>query len=307
MTNLNHLYKYDNVVVGSGLNALMFAYLKQYPLIINADKPPMPFEFFDVDFNLGQFGFEPCSYQLKTGDGIKVVGLSKLEVWQRLFFTLSIAGLCPLALKTKSIRVSENKLKIATHRSRLIKCEFNKLFVFDNENIRGLSFLLEDKIKEYKVIDWFNVRRGNKHEIDYISTDGDFVNEIYFYKAHKRNAKDLAAVSYMSFENLRAVEYTDTFVKFKVLELMKENGIRGPRNGRDVWNPEKYCYYLPRIEYEKREVLPIYKFDEIEEKNTIFITETEEEISKKYKLEFPIDNSYLYKTAERLSGEIYLH
>ena len=307
MIKLNHSYSYDNLVVGSGLNALMFAYLNKYPIIINADKPPLPFEFFDSNFDLGQFGFEPRSYELNTGNGIVEVGLPRFEVWQKLFFVLSLSGLCPLSLKSASFRIQDdNEFKVVTRRSRVIKGKFGKLFVFDNENVRGLPFSLSDRIKKYKVVDWFNVRRGNKHNIDYTFTNDDFVKEIYFYKAQIRNAKDIAAISFMVGQQLRDVQYTDTFVKFKVLKIMKELGIRGTRNGKDVHDPSKYSYYLPAIEYERRDVIPFYDFSSKQEGDITFIALSEEEIAEDYKLQFPIDD-YLYKTTQTLGGEIYLN
>ncbi len=306
MSNFNHVYEYDNLVIGSGLNALMFSYLNKYPLIINADKPPMPFEFFDLDFNLGQFGFEPGKYALHTGDNIVEVGVPKFEVWQRLFFSLSLSGLCPLSLKAHSIRIQDdNFVKIVTHRSRVIKCKYNQLFVFDNENVHGLPFALGERIEKFKVVDWFNVRRGNKHNIDYMFTDEDFVKEIFFYKAQRRTAKDLAAISYMSREQLNDINYTDTFVRFKVLKLMRNAGIKGTRNGRDVKRPTRFKYYLPNIEYNKRDVIPIYNFSSKKSDNIVFFAAREEVIAEDYKLKFPI-SGFLYKTIQNLSGEIYI-
>ena len=43
-------------------------------------------------------------------------------------------------------------------------------------------------------------------------------------------------------------------VKFKVTEMMKEAGIRGARNGRDVNNPERYKYYAIKVEPAQRTI-----------------------------------------------------
>ena len=42
---------------------------------------------------------------------------------------------------------------------------------------------------------------------------------------------------------------------------MKEAGIKGPRNGRDQYNKEKYKYYSIRIENSEREVIPTVKMN----------------------------------------------
>ena len=68
------------------------------------------------------------------------------------------------------------------------------------------------------------------------------------------NLKDLAAISYLTDEQLADFDYSDTMVKFKVTKMMKEAGIRGARNGRDVNNPERYKYYAVKVEPAERQV-----------------------------------------------------
>jgi len=284
----------------------MFAYLNEYPIILNVDKPPEVFDFFEPDFNLGQFGFEPVEYELNLKNSVKTVGVPKFQVWQKLFFMLSMSGLCPLSLKAKIVRIAENnQLKIATHRSRVIKCNFNKLFVFDNENVKGLPCELSDRILSVKVTDWFEVRRGNKHDIDYIKTGEDFVREVFFYKAKNRTAKDVAAISKMFPEQLLDPDYTDTFVRFKTLSLMKENGIKGTANGKNPRKPSESIYYLPQIEFTERDIEPVYDFKSFKEGDITFIALSPEEISTEYCLHHPTQG-YLYKQSEQLAGDIYI-
>ena len=40
--------------------------------------------------------------------------------------------------------------------------------------------------------------------------------------------------------------------KFKIIEMMKEAGIKGARNGRDVNNPNKFKYYSVKVEPAQR-------------------------------------------------------
>jgi hypothetical protein len=59
-------------------------------------------------------------------------------------------------------------------------------------------------------------------------------------------------------EQLREFNFSDTMVKFKVLDMMKKAGIRGTRNGRNPLYPEKssvpYKYYALKIEPSERVV-----------------------------------------------------
>ena len=48
-------------------------------------------------------------------------------------------------------------------------------------------------------------------------------------------------------------------MKYKVKKLMKESGIRGTRNGRDVDNPEKFKYYDIKLDIARREITHLHK------------------------------------------------
>jgi len=183
---------------------------------------------------------------------------------------MSMAGKLPFSNKVKSIRNnSEEKTLSVVAGNDSTMVEYNKLRVFDTSQFYGLeSHILNDfeevqsanflSPKKFKILDWFNVRSGCKHKFDYFCTDDDFVKEVYFYPTErmdgKHNLKDLVAISYLTKEQLSDVEYSDTYARFKILALMKENGIRGSRNGRDQKYPEKYKYYAVRIEATTRDV-----------------------------------------------------
>ena len=109
------------------------------------------------------------------------------------------------------------------------------------------------------------------------------VNCILFYPSDridgkKKDRKDLVAISYLSESELEDYEYSDVNARFKVIHLMKEAGIKGARNGRNVNDPEKYNYHSIKIEPFSREVRrserPFYKNKE----SFIFDYRTEREV-----------------------------
>ena len=83
----DHIYHYDNLVIGSDLNAVTFAYLKGYPLVTNRDVFPFRFDCFDcnVDLDKLSLGMEEIQLQEKT------LGPSKLDVYKHLSFVLGMA------------------------------------------------------------------------------------------------------------------------------------------------------------------------------------------------------------------------
>tara|TARA_R110000824_G_scaffold277546_2_gene465757 strand:- start:1205 stop:2116 length:912 start_codon:yes stop_codon:yes gene_type:complete len=284
VSDLNHhIYEIDELVIGNSLEAVSYAFLNCKTIILNDDNKLNFFDFFEPEIDLQKYGIESEKYELNTYNGKKIFGTSKTELWQRLVFSLSLSGKLPVHSIASSIRIEdENNLKVLTKNSRVIKFKFDKIRIFDDENINGLG--QSDVEEKYKVVDWVNVKAGMKHEYDYLETGEDFVKEIYFYPSERVGGgenderKDLVSVSYLTKEQLEDFNYSDTYVKFKVKSLMEERGIRGPRNGRRHDDPNKYAYHSIKVEPYKREVIrltkPVYEGDE----NLVFDNRGEREV-----------------------------
>jgi hypothetical protein len=97
-----NIHKYDKIVVGSDLTAMVYSINNGIPLILNKIQPP---KFFETLSN----------------------GKPKLYYWEKLCFLLSLSGLLPMSDKVSSIRVDGELLKIATKNSRMIKIRFQDL------------------------------------------------------------------------------------------------------------------------------------------------------------------------------------
>mgnify|MGYP003135624502 FL=1 len=237
-----HIYQKDTIVIGGSLQALLYAYIHELPTIYVEEK--IPFRFDETKHvNLAHIGLDPDQ------------PYSNSELWARLKFFLGLAGLLPMSDKAASIRVNDNQLSVVTKRSRNIKFNFNKLVVFDDEEVFGLPTIKKKTAEKSRVLDWVNVRSGCSHSILHLHSDGEFVKDIIFYptdRSDNRNLKDLVAVSYLTEEQINDFNYSDTMAKFKIIEMMKDAGIRGARNGRDVNNPERFKYYAIKIEPAQR-------------------------------------------------------
>ena len=262
--------EYDELVIGSTLEALTYCYLNSVPFICSHLNLPYHFENFDIQDDLTVFGLKNNTRLIKTNLTEFKAGSSKLQLWEKLFFYLSISGLCPLSDKAISLRISDGILKVSTPNARMAKINFNKLTIFDDKNFFGLNPPATNN-KKCIVYDWFNIRSGMKHQYDELVDTSDFVNRIIFYPSDRvegnHNFKDAVAVSHLTKTMLDSYEWSDINARFKTLYMMKEAGIRGARNGRDMNNKAKYKYYAVKIENTHREVIHpknIYKpFDNI--------------------------------------------
>lgn len=249
--------EYDELVIGSSLEALTYCILNSLPCVACQLTPPQHFESHTLDLNL---------FDLKSSTS------SSLWLWERLYFYLSMAGLIPLGEKPVSLRISDNMVKASTAKARMAKIKFNKLTVFDDFGVSGLGIPEENTSTKYKVYDWFDVRSGMKHDFNTLSSDDDFIKTILFYKTLRLDGdhefKDAVSISHLTKKELEEFEYSDINARFKTLYMMKEAGIRGARNGRDMNDKTKYKYYAVKIENTSREIIPprpIYKpFDNID-------------------------------------------
>ena len=271
MRHSSHIYPYDTIVIGGGLNAKMYAYFNQCPCVCFVDDAPFRFDVL----------------QQTWGVGSETENL--LQIWEQLNFVLSLGGQLPLSDKVSSLNIRDNILKVATTGARLAQFGFNKLVIFDDREVYGLPPVKEQEIGKFRIIDWFDVRSGMEHEHDLIETDDNFVKKIIFYpsdrfgnQASGRVRKDLVSISYLDQDQVDDFEYSSTMARFKILQTMKDVGIKGARNGRDTNNPNLYRYYSPKIEATEREVIPTIKNYYMDDPRFEFRYDTPEEIIKEF-------------------------
>jgi hypothetical protein len=272
--NIN--FNYEKIIIGCNLDALLYCFLNNLPFVYANIDPPHRFDYFKPEQDLSLFGIENTPQVFKSPSSEKIIGAEKNIIWEKLYFYLTLAGLNPIADKASSIKIVDNQLKVYTHKARMAQLKFNECLVFSDAGVSGLEIPTTLPEKKYKVYDWFDVRSGMKHEYDFIESDTDFVKEILFYPTERVDGnqpfKDAVSVSYLTEKQLASFDYSDINARFKTLKMMKEAGIRGARNGRDMLNKSRYKYYAVKIENAKRETQlinkPVYQSNEIIKFNT---------------------------------------
>mgnify|MGYP003649328215 FL=1 len=260
----DHQYEYDRLAIGGTLPAFLFSYYNTIPLIYTELAKPFPFD--------------------RISALHSAFGETRLEAFDRLGFTASVAGLFPHAGTITTIRIIDENHLEAYSEARCVKMRFNELIIFDEAQIQNLPPLVKKVKKTYKVYDWMLAKKGKKHEHRLLETDDDFVKEVMFYPSFQRGANktwfDPVAISYLTEDQLRDVNYGENLARLKVTSMMKEAGIRGPANGFDTRKPDRRLHYAVKIEHDKREVVAIGR-DQYKDTDTIkFNHQPEEEIEK---------------------------
>jgi len=236
-------FEKDRIVVGGCIRALLYASLRSLPVVYSGPLPPFRFDLF------------PCDDLTKLNIDVNETTTSR-EIWEKLIFLLGLSGLVLVNEMDNTLRVKDKSLTVSSG-SRVIKYNFNKLVIFDDEKITGLPRVTKEEKRKNTVIDWVNVRSGCRHGVDYLESDEQFIKEIFFYTSGRLDSgklKDLVAISYLTDEELKDFDFSDTMAKFKIIKMMKAAGIRGARNGRDQLRPDRYKYYAIKVEPAERQV-----------------------------------------------------
>lgn len=256
----NFVFEYEKVVIGSSLEALLFAYGNGAPILSPSISTPSFIEYIDPSVDLSPLGINNTPTMLNTTDEPKEIGILRVDLWRHLLFFISLAGNLPMSNKCFSLRFEEeNVIKAITNNSRFARFKFEEAIIFDDEGLHNLPNALVKQAEErYKVVDWMDIKSGMRQEFDYFKTGDDLVDEIFLYPSDRIDGenfslKDAVAISYLTGEQLQEFEFSDTYVRFKTLKIFKEAGMKGAANGRCTKNPEKTKYYALKIETTQRE------------------------------------------------------
>ena len=225
------VYSCPEITVGWGLDALVYSFYTGCPLILTESIAPHPFEF----LSLQEMQLEPLA------------GIKKLDLYNFLIFNLSMDGLLPFGGQVSSFERSDDGLKVVTNNA--MACFFRTSKV---------SEIYPDvDLTKKVVLDWISVRSGLRHDHERIENSSDFAKSIIFYPSNRidgsasSNLKDAVAISYMTEEQILDANYSPFYVKMKAAEMMKDAGIRGPKNGI---GPKGQRYRPLVLESQKREV-----------------------------------------------------
>jgi hypothetical protein len=275
--NLN----YEKIVYGGSLEAFLFAYKNNLPVLYTNLKPPFLFDYLQPVDEFSKLNIKSPPNVLNSSTGVISYGPSKVQLWQKLYFLLSMSGKIIYGDTVRSVNIDGQEAYINCGTAKRKVVEFDQVMIFDDTGISGLSEVKRQVKSKNIVYDWVDITSGGSHAYDVFQYDEDFVNTVYFYPSERndnKKLKDLVCISYLNDDQVDDFSYSSTYVKFKLLELFKEQGIRGARNGRDPNRPGKYKYYSVKLEPTKREVIPQVVNEYREDDRFIFFDSSLEQI-----------------------------
>ena len=211
------------IVIGSEINAVRYTVENEAHILLNRD---------------------PSFHSYQRAQSKADITLE--QEWSGLVYNIYNSGSCAFQRDIKTIRVEPNKnfLSVFTKAEKKYTIEYEKLFIFDLENVVGLEHTFHQEIAYYRVLDWFDVKTtGGVIETSVIQDPTtDFVKKIIFFDSTRidgsRSHKDLVSESFLSASQLNNVEFTDTMAKFKVVSLLGTIGIKNPC--LELWKRDIY-------------------------------------------------------------------
>ncbi len=240
ITKLN----YEEVVVGSCLNSLLFAFCNNLPVVFSEINRPFKFDYLERKTDLSKLKIPQQQRTIKAINSSFVVGTPKEILWERLLFLLSMNSMVPLSNLSTSIRNFENTISCFNEYSKIANIEYDKCYYFGDANSSGF---VKNKVldsEKYLCYDWVAFNRGGKHEFDYIKTESQFVSEVWFYSSDrihgKTKIKDACIVSVLDKKQLENFNYSETMARFKLVHEMELLGIKGRFNGYSKNGKPKY-------------------------------------------------------------------
>ena len=237
---------YNKLVIGSSLQALLYAYNKNLPILFTKPERPFRFDYFEPDVDLSFIGIETQIQELQTFCEPKLVGTPRNVLWEALVFSLSIDGLCPLSNLCHSMRATDGHLVCSNEYSKIAEFKFNECVFFGDNSVTGIATEKEPKNKKYICYDWVAINKGGKIVQDYIHTGDEFVNHMWLYSSDRidgnTGVKDACLVSYLDEENIKDFDYSETMARFKMLSDMEKFGLKGPHAGgyTSTGKPKRY-------------------------------------------------------------------
>ncbi len=225
------MVKYKNIVIGGDITALMFAFINGYPIFFTNPQKPFRFDFLSPKLEISS----NVNHEIISFNDSMLTGIPKYLLWEKIMFLHSLKGLAPLSNICKKIRYDGDRVVCSNEYSKVMEFKFDNCFYFGDDASHG--FVLKSNIdeEEYLCYDYIAFNSGGKHEIDFIHTDDDFISEIWFYSSDRIDGntpvRDACAVSKLTKEQMLDFDYSETMARFKVLKIMKDNGMKGKQNG----------------------------------------------------------------------------
>lgn len=224
-----------NIAYGSSLEALRFSSKVGTKIIL--DNPTFPPAYED--------------------DAIK-------QEWASLYYNLLLSGRAIGGDSVTGTHVGDDTLKVVCKGGVVNAIPYEALYVFSDKNIFGLP--APHKLNPlYTVVDRLTPTSLSVPHINFIGTEDLLVHELHLYKRSGTEKTKLYALSLLTEKELNDFDFSDTIVRFKCEDLLRNNGFGGTANGKHKralkLATEGRDVHAPMHQYENTEKIKFFNGD----------------------------------------------
>ena len=158
-------FTYDAIVIGSSLEAILFAFYNKFKIVWTRNLCPEWYERLDADFGLGT---------------------DSQQIWNKHVLQLGIAGYSPFCDNIKRIYYCGNdRLRLVSLEDNIYFINFKKAYIFDDHELQDVGISISKTGDTITVYDTFQLRRFDNSE-SYMGhsyhRENDLFAQINFYK-----------------------------------------------------------------------------------------------------------------------------
>jgi len=180
-------FHFENIIIGSSVEAMITAYKYQIPILGNIENKPLPHYYIPVDLDLSPIQCENKRTKFTyLSNKVEERGMSALELWDTMFYRLSMMGLAPFwgawnsTLEEGIPEHEKVKSIVLNYKNKKINITFDNCIFFDYPKYSsgGKIFLVNDYI-DIKTIFDFPSNLFLSNDCDFLET---LAYETIFYK-----------------------------------------------------------------------------------------------------------------------------
>ena len=250
-------FKLDKIIFGNDLDSIAYSFLTGIPIVCNNLEYPQSFEFFTPEHHLELLKITNESNQMRTPDGVLALNDSKLNVFKKLLFFLSILGKIKFANEVKFVSLLEpNILKIGTQTNRVHEIEFDKLYVINNTELKDADYEVVEHLNS-RVIERFHVGKALGIKAEIYQNETDFLKNIYI---NFSKTTTCAIESFLPHDKINDLEYSFFYIKYALINLFRKYGYDYSDAKEFITPKKKEVYERKIIKYNDNEYIKQVQF-----------------------------------------------
>jgi len=255
---MRHCFKEKNLIFGNDLDSLALSYLTGIPIVCENLNYPTGFEYFSTEHHLELLNFSDEKNEFRTPSGVVSYNDSKLNIYKKLCFFLSILGKIKFADNVKFVSLENpNCLKVCSETNKIYHIEFDKLYIVNDNILKDSDYELIEQ-KTNRVLEKFHVGKQLSFGIDLFQNENDFIKNVYI---NYSNTISCTAESFIPHDKMDDLEYSLFYTKYILMDLFRKHG-NDFSEAKNLFTPlKKEIYERKTIEYNKSDTIQQIRFN----------------------------------------------